>query len=205
MSEAKNGRHVEENGEIRWYKNDILHRTDGPAIEYPDGSQAWFSNGVRHRSGEPAYVGADGSEEWWVRGVNIGKQIFIFQKFIFMLNLDSQKILKEYLVNGMRHNEDGHAVMYFNGTRAWYLNGILHRIDGPALLFQDGRGLWFKNGLPHREDGPAITPFDDRHEWYVEGVEYTKEEFDRWLENKTLNDNLHSTLEPKPTEKRLKI
>ena len=39
----------------------------------------------------------------------------------------------------MRHNEDGHAVMYFNGTRAWYLNGILHRIDGPALLFQDGR------------------------------------------------------------------
>ena len=38
MSEAKNGRHVEENGEIRWYKNDILHRTDGPAIEYPDES-----------------------------------------------------------------------------------------------------------------------------------------------------------------------
>ena len=74
MSEAKNGRHVEENGEIRWYKNDILHRTDGPAIEYPDGSQAWFSNGVRHRSGEPAYVGADGSEEWWVRGVNIGNR-----------------------------------------------------------------------------------------------------------------------------------
>lgn len=104
----------------------------------------------------------------------------------------------------MRHNEDGHAVMYFNGTRAWYLNGILHRIDGPALLFRTV-GVYGSRTDFHIEDGPAITPFDDRHEWYVEGVEYTKEEFDRWLENKTLNDNLHSTLEPKPTEKRLKI
>ena len=191
--------YAEANGEVRYYGGSggkQLHRANGPAIEYPDGSKAWFVNGVRHRTDGPAYIGVDGTEEWWIKGAKVGKQ-----KFIFLLNLDSQTILKEYLVNGVRHNEEGHAIMYFNGTRGWYMNGILHREDGPALLFQDGRGLWFRNGLPHREDGPAITYFGGRQEWYIDGHEYIEEEFEQYIARKQLKDSLQTDLQEKQANK----
>ena len=31
----------------RWYLNDKLHREDGPACEWDDGSKSWFLNGQR--------------------------------------------------------------------------------------------------------------------------------------------------------------
>lgn len=192
MSEIRNGKYVSENGEIRWYKSNTLHRIDGPAIEYPDGSTAWFCNGVRHRAGGPAYLGADGTAQWWTKGVKVESSTK--KELLFLLNLEGLKILREYLLDGVRHNEQGHAVMYFNGVRAWYLNGILDREDGPALQFPDGQGLWFRKGLPHREDGPAITYLDGRQEWYVDGYEYTKEEFEQYIARKQLKDALQSDL-----------
>jgi len=30
---------VAENGNVRWYLNDELHREDGPAVEYSDGGE----------------------------------------------------------------------------------------------------------------------------------------------------------------------
>ena len=38
---------VGKNGTIRWYKPDTeeLHREDGPAIEYANGSKYWYLNG----------------------------------------------------------------------------------------------------------------------------------------------------------------
>jgi hypothetical protein len=32
-------------GAKHWYFNKRLHRTDGPAIIYPDGARCWFING----------------------------------------------------------------------------------------------------------------------------------------------------------------
>ena len=32
-------------GSKPWYQNDILHRTDGPAIECPGGINSWWLNG----------------------------------------------------------------------------------------------------------------------------------------------------------------
>jgi hypothetical protein len=29
-----------------WYLDGKIHRTDGPAIEWPDGDKSWFLNGV---------------------------------------------------------------------------------------------------------------------------------------------------------------
>ena len=31
-------------GTKHWYVDDLLHREDGPAIEYADGSKYWFIN-----------------------------------------------------------------------------------------------------------------------------------------------------------------
>ena len=42
--------HVNENGDMFYYKDKdmkILHRLDGPAIEYADGEKEWYVNG-RH-------------------------------------------------------------------------------------------------------------------------------------------------------------
>jgi hypothetical protein len=37
-------------GDRFWYRSvaeDILHRTDGPAVEYADGNKEWWLNGER--------------------------------------------------------------------------------------------------------------------------------------------------------------
>jgi hypothetical protein len=41
----KNGKHTDKYGSQRWYKNDKLHREDGPAVIRPDGTQHWWLNG----------------------------------------------------------------------------------------------------------------------------------------------------------------
>ena len=56
-------------GSKRWYLNGELHRTDGPALEYPDGDKRWYLNGKYHRIDGPAIEFAHGSEEWWVNGL----------------------------------------------------------------------------------------------------------------------------------------
>jgi len=48
--------------------NGQLHRKDGPAVEYPDGSFIWYFNGVIHRLNDPAIVWSNGTKEWWNNG-----------------------------------------------------------------------------------------------------------------------------------------
>ena len=43
----KNGLIIDSYGTKRWYLNDKLHRIDGPAVEYEDGSKEWWINGGR--------------------------------------------------------------------------------------------------------------------------------------------------------------
>lgn len=54
---------------VKYLNNqDQLHREDGPAIIYPDGTQEWYRNGVLHRGDGPAVVHPDGKEEWYRNG-----------------------------------------------------------------------------------------------------------------------------------------
>ena len=57
-------------GTIQYYKpgTEELHRTDGPAVEYADGTKVWYVDGKRHRDGAPAIEYADGSEDWYQNG-----------------------------------------------------------------------------------------------------------------------------------------
>ena len=45
-----------------------LHREDGPAIEWADGSKEYWLNGMLHREDGPAVELADGSKEYWLNG-----------------------------------------------------------------------------------------------------------------------------------------
>lgn len=48
----------------KWYKNGLLHREDGPAIEYAGGKRKWYQNGRLHRDGGPAVEKSDGTVEY---------------------------------------------------------------------------------------------------------------------------------------------
>jgi hypothetical protein len=63
--------HIDKNGEKRYYKDEemtILHREDGPAIEWADGDKYWYINGKRHREDGPAAEHANGDKEWYLNG-----------------------------------------------------------------------------------------------------------------------------------------
>ena len=42
------------------------HRTDGPAIEYANGTKYWYINGKRHRTDGPAIKYANGDKHWYI-------------------------------------------------------------------------------------------------------------------------------------------
>lgn len=48
-----------------WAKNGRLHRDDGPAVIYTDGSEEWWSNGRLHRDNGPAIIHKNGYKAWW--------------------------------------------------------------------------------------------------------------------------------------------
>lgn len=81
-SEPKNGRCVEWNGTdkiIRWYKEGVLHRENGPAIEAGVGFEAWYVNGKLHREDGPAVKqssGGKGEWEWYLYGVRYSEEEF---------------------------------------------------------------------------------------------------------------------------------
>lgn len=48
-------------------ENAEYHRTDGPAIRYPDGGEVWMKHGKRHRADDlPAVTDAKGSQAWYI-------------------------------------------------------------------------------------------------------------------------------------------
>ena len=60
---------IDSEGNKCWFNNDVeLHREDGPAIEYADGSTYWYVNGKIHRLDGPAGEYADGTCDYWING-----------------------------------------------------------------------------------------------------------------------------------------
>lgn len=56
-----------------------------------------------------------------------------------------------------------------------------HREDGPAIEYQDMDKYWFYEDKLHRLDGPAQSA-EFGNLWHIDDEEYSKEEFDRILE-----------------------
>lgn len=124
----------------KWYRNDELHREDGPA-KISDEGQEWYKHGVLHREDGPAVIHSGG----------------IYQG-------DPREM---WFKDGKLHREDGPAVIGRN-VKNWYLNGNLHRDDGPAQN-EHGIQVWYKHGLPHRDDGPARIDANGDQTWFKNG------------------------------------
>lgn len=48
----------------------IIHREDGPAVEYFNGDESWMINNVYHRLGGPAII-RTGEYGWYIDGENM--------------------------------------------------------------------------------------------------------------------------------------
>lgn len=88
-------------GSKEWYINGEQHRTDGPAVECPNGYRTWYINGIRHRTDGPAIKYSDGRNEWYINGKNYTEEeykikIKIFKK-IEKLNKNITKLQSELL------------------------------------------------------------------------------------------------------------
>ena len=84
---------------VYYIKNtEILHREDGPAIEYSDGSKEWLINGNHHREDGPAIEWYDGDVEWCLNDVS-----FKTKELWFEALTEEQKkkaIYSKYFIEG---------------------------------------------------------------------------------------------------------
>ncbi len=63
---------VDDDGNRRWHLNGLLHREDGPAVEYAvAGSRLWYVNGQLHRTDGPAWEWGNGIRDWYVNGQSL--------------------------------------------------------------------------------------------------------------------------------------
>jgi hypothetical protein len=91
----------------------VIHREDGPAVEYANGDKEWYLNGKLHREDGPAVEDTDGYKEWYLNGKchrEDGPAV------------EDTDGYKEWYLNGKLHREDGPAIEYTNGYKAWYIN-----------------------------------------------------------------------------------
>jgi hypothetical protein len=63
------------NGDKFWYLNGQQHRTDGPAIERANGDKLWFLNNKSHRTDGPAVERANGDKHWYLHGAKQQKSV----------------------------------------------------------------------------------------------------------------------------------
>jgi hypothetical protein len=91
---------VDRRGTKRWYQNGLLHRLDGPAVEYANGSKAWCQNGEPHRLDGPAVEWADGEKYWYIEGKEYTEEQF--NKIVNPRPLEGKQVViegKEYILS----------------------------------------------------------------------------------------------------------
>jgi len=64
---------IDENGNTLYYnEQNELHRLDGPALEYANGSKVWLQNGKWHRLAGPTFEWAIGTKWWYINNNLVG-------------------------------------------------------------------------------------------------------------------------------------
>jgi hypothetical protein len=66
--------------------NGKIHRDDGPAAEFHNGSKVWFINGKKHREDGPAVERSDGYKTWYINDKELSEKEF--NQYILQKNLN---------------------------------------------------------------------------------------------------------------------
>lgn len=61
-------------------KNQI-HREDGPAVEYQNGTKMWYQNGRLHREDGPAIEWSSGQNQFYLNNIRLTEDEFNLYKF----------------------------------------------------------------------------------------------------------------------------
>jgi hypothetical protein len=70
----RNGKLIDQFGNQQWFKDNKLHREDGPAVILPS-IREWWINGRRHRVDGPAVIAYNnGYKEWWLNGFQLKRE-----------------------------------------------------------------------------------------------------------------------------------
>lgn len=101
--------------QVQYWRHRQLHRSDGPAVEWRDGSQEWRVDGQQHRSDGPAVHWVHAGQEWWLHDKR---------------HRDGGEPAIDWWV------ED-------SAFRAWFVDGKRHRAGGPAVEYGDGTAEWW--------------------------------------------------------------
>lgn len=118
---------IVEYGEYKyWVKNRELHREDGPAVEYFDGSKDFYLEGRRLQKDD------------YLREI-------LYMKNQAKIN-KTEEIFKLTGFDSIPVNYSG-VIEDINGDRYWVKNGITHREDGPAIERASGLKIWILNGI----------------------------------------------------------
>ena len=64
------------NGTRHWYQNGLLHRENGPAIESANGHNLWLQNGLLHRTDGASVEWCDGDKSWYINGEELTEAEF---------------------------------------------------------------------------------------------------------------------------------
>ena len=152
-----------------------------------DGTKRWINKkGQHHRTDGPAIEWADGSKSWYIEDKNLTQHQFndyVNSKSTMTVDKYGHKLWKNQ--KGQYHREDGPAIEYASGSKEWYLYGKLHREDGPAVENCDGNKKWIVDGKLHRIDGPAIECANGTKKWWIDGKEFTEQQFNEYLNSKS--------------------
>lgn len=103
----------------------------------------------------------------------------VFDALKYRIEVTNAGTRRYYNNAGELHRDDGPAVEYADGSKAWFQNGKRHRIGGAAAEYTDGCKAWYQNGQCHRTDGHAIEWWDGDKAWYINGVEMSEAEFNQ--------------------------
>jgi len=73
------------NGVQEWYKNGKPHNPNGPAVVFQNGDKVWYKNGLLDREDGPAIEYKNGVKEWWIEGQRYAEK-HVYEQVIFELN-----------------------------------------------------------------------------------------------------------------------
>ncbi len=81
MTETRAYKYTTVDGDVFYYKDvlrTILHREDGPAIEFANGNKFWYYDSILHRLDGPAVVRIKPARhEWYIYGVQFSEEDFL--------------------------------------------------------------------------------------------------------------------------------
>jgi len=137
-----------------WYVHGKGHRDRGlPAVILASGMLAWQQRGELHRDGDlPSFISADG-QEWRFSCLNRERFCCRYIAWDKCVNKDGEGSVMAWFVNGKLHRDELPALIFVDGTRAWYREGQCCRVDMSLRPV-------FAHALvhPRAAPGPAVPP-----------------------------------------------